>query len=391
MSLLIIRTPTALQNILQNNGAWFSYYHRYLETIRPAVIDNIIKIMSCGKFVKGYKEYHCSSSDCNNLKYITQSCNSRSCPTCGKRATDQWILKQLEVLPKCDWQHITFTMPKQLWYLFDKHRDLLKYLAKMAAQLIQKLAARKGIKVGIFIALHTFGRDLKWHPHVHVSVSMGGVCQKNNTWKKIKFSKKSMMPMWRYNIISLLRSEMKKGNVDINSSFLTKQYNKNWIMHCSKPTKDPWNTLKYLGRYIKKPPIPLSKLKQYSVDRINFKYLNHKNKKYQTDYMNTDQFIYKFTRHIPEKGMRLITYYGFLANRVRGEMLKLIYTLLDQTVNNKKFLTWRQSLINEFNYNPLKCLICGSDMKFHIAHSGMSHKQLTKQHKNIALRRLINF
>ena len=71
MSLLIIRTPTALQNILQNNGAWFSYYHRHLETIRPAVIDNIIKIMSCGKFVKGYKEYHCSSSDCNNLKSVS--------------------------------------------------------------------------------------------------------------------------------------------------------------------------------------------------------------------------------------------------------------------------------------------------------------------------------
>ena len=37
-----------------------------------------------------------------------------------------------------------------------------------------------------------------------------------------------------------------------------------------------------------------------TVDRIYFKYLNHKNKKYQTDDMNTDQLIYKFTRHIPE-------------------------------------------------------------------------------------------
>lgn len=129
--------------------------------MRPAIIDNIIKIMSCGKFIKGYKENHCSNSECSHVKYVTQSCNSRFCPTCGKRATDQWILKQQKVLPKCDWQHITFTMPKQLWYLFHKKRDLLNLLAKQAANLIQKLAKRRGIKVGIFIAIHTFGRDLQ--------------------------------------------------------------------------------------------------------------------------------------------------------------------------------------------------------------------------------------
>ncbi|WGM18190.1 transposase (plasmid) [Arsenophonus nasoniae] len=36
------------------------------------------------------------------------------------------------------------------------------------------MARKQGIEIGIFCALHTYGRQLNQHPHVHVSVTRGG-------------------------------------------------------------------------------------------------------------------------------------------------------------------------------------------------------------------------
>ena len=271
-------------------------------------------MLSCGKIGNGYFKYACSNDDCFHQKLVTFSCNSRFCPTCGKRATDQWVETQKVTLPHTDWQHITFTMPSQLWGLFFKHRDLLNHLAKEAADTIQRKAKEKGLKVAIFTALHTFGRDLKWHPHIHLSVTMGGITEDHAKWKKIRFSKKAIMPMWRYNIIQLLRAEMKKGNIQISNYFLDMQYQRPWIIHFAKPTKTPFRTISYLGRYLKRPPISQARLKHYDGRSVTFKYLNHKTKKYQNAQFSTTEFINRFTQHMPEKGFRMIRYFGILAN-----------------------------------------------------------------------------
>lgn len=33
---------------------------------------------------------------------------------------------------------------------------------------------------GFMLTLHTFGRDLKWNPHIHALVSEGGITQDKN-------------------------------------------------------------------------------------------------------------------------------------------------------------------------------------------------------------------
>ena len=90
---------------------------------------------------------------------------------------------------------------------------------------------------------------------------------------------------------------------------------------------NPWPTISYLGRYLKRPPIAMSRLIHYDGKRIVFDYLNHRLNKHQTLEMDIDHFLYLFTQHIPEKNFRLIRYYGFLANRVRTDgMAQTRYT-----------------------------------------------------------------
>ncbi|WGM08123.1 transposase (plasmid) [Arsenophonus nasoniae] len=52
-----------------------------------------------------------------------------------------------------------------------------------------QLARKQGIEIGIFCALHTYGRQLNQHPHVHVSVTRGGLDSKHSVWRKLFFKK----------------------------------------------------------------------------------------------------------------------------------------------------------------------------------------------------------
>ena len=133
--------PTGnLKHLLQYNGAWWRYYKKHQESIRPVVVDNVIKMLSCGDHIRGFVTYACSNPNCLHFKRIPFTCKSRFCPSCGKKATNAWIQKQMDILPKTSWQHITFTMPNVLWEFFRINRHLLNELSGLAAQCILYIA-----------------------------------------------------------------------------------------------------------------------------------------------------------------------------------------------------------------------------------------------------------
>ena len=98
---------------------------------------------------------------------------------CGMKVTGQWIAEQQHILPNCEWQHITFTMPDKLWLLFANNWPLLNQLFSCAANTLLKWTKKLGVEMGLFVALHTYGRQLNRHPHIHLSVTRGGIYLKH--------------------------------------------------------------------------------------------------------------------------------------------------------------------------------------------------------------------
>lgn len=101
--------------------------------------------------------------------------NARPVLPVEKKATELWIQKQNNLLPQTSWQHITFTMPHALWDFFWYNRHLFNKMGAIAADCIKTIAYQKGVIPGIFIAIHTFGRDLKRNVHIHLSTTTGGL------------------------------------------------------------------------------------------------------------------------------------------------------------------------------------------------------------------------
>ncbi|EGE3806999.1 TPA: transposase, partial [Shigella flexneri] len=67
-----------------------------------------------------------------------------------------------------------------------------------------------GQEPGIFCAIHTYGRRLNWHPHVHVSVTCGGR-NKHGQWKKLSFLKDAMRSRWMWNMRQRLLKAWSEG------------------------------------------------------------------------------------------------------------------------------------------------------------------------------------
>ncbi|WP_434543007.1 transposase [Escherichia coli] len=105
---------------------------------------------------------------------------------------------------------------------------------------------KTGLEPGIFCAIHTYGRRLNWHPHVHVSVTCGGL-NKHGQWKKLSFLKDAMRSRWMWNMRQLLLKAWSEGwqkGVVVNHDGITvekpsvlKSGGKYW--HCTCRRRQP--------------------------------------------------------------------------------------------------------------------------------------------------------
>ena len=153
-------------------------------------------------------------------------------------------------------------MPSDFWNLFWLNRHLFNKIPPLAANIIKNLSAKQGFLPGIYLAIHTFGRDLKNNVHIHLSTTIGGLDIKSqSTWiKSAYFHLKNLKAKWKYQIINLFRSEFKNGNLILTpelrhlknltmfNKFLDIHYQKQWVVQLNKKSDNIKHNVEYLGK-----------------------------------------------------------------------------------------------------------------------------------------------
>jgi len=290
-------------------------------------------------------------------------------------------------------------MPSELWDFFWFNRQRLNSIGKIAADCVKTIADKKNVTPGIFIAIHTFGRDLKRNVHIHLSTTTAGLDENTGQWKKLFFKQSTLMKIGRSQMIKRFRKAYAEHLTIPNSMtkqlnhtftfnhFLDYLYKKTWIVHCAKPSVNHKKNVRYLGGYIKRPPIAESKLKHYDGYELTFRYLDHRTHSYRNFKLSAEQFIAKFIQHIPDAGFRMIRYYGFLAHRLRGKLLPKVYALLDQKIAQSQTpLTYASLIMKYFNFDPLACIVCGHKLILSaICFGKLSSYNLNPFHRELAL------
>ena len=83
-----------------------------------------------------------------------------------------------------------------------------------------------------------------------------------------------------------------------------------WVVHFSKSSKNHHTTIKYLGRYLKRPPIGETRIIEYDWKDVTFAYLDHHTKTQHQVTLPVFDFIKRLISHVPDRYFRIVRYYN---------------------------------------------------------------------------------
>lgn len=347
---------------------WYGFLNKYKDKIRPNVKKEVEKVLKCKDIKHGFIELKCDK--CNITKKIGFTCKSRFCTSCGKIYTDNWINNMLGNLINVKHRHIVFTIPEELREFFGMDRQRLKILPKCAAKAVtswmNSLNKKEEFTPGIVTVIHTFGRDLKWNPHVHMMVTEGG---KGNVteWRHIKYiSYEALRKRWQKILldeITYVARNIKEIKVLRNK--LYKNNDKGFYVHAKTEIKSAKIAAKYVGRYVGRPAIAESRIIKHDGKNVTYKYTRHEDNKVIVETVDAYEFIKRIIRHIPEKNFKMIRYFGIYSRRSKGKF-NFIKMIDKKIISIRKSIeNWENRILAIAGINPCKCSNCGNMMRFY--------------------------
>ena len=350
-------------NILQS--IFTDYYEHIIYELhpRPAVIENVDKMIHCGDPSYVGTMYGCSH--CGNLKFVPFRCRSRFCPTCGNKYNQLRSFHMSCKLVSCVHRHCVFTIPEELRIFFLQNRRLLSLLFSSVREVVLRMFAKinkaENFTPGLICVLHTFGRDLKWNPHIHALISEGGTGN-ISPWRTVKhFDYTFLRNAFRKVLLEKMASAIGPSFRKIKNN-IYKNHSDGFYVRAKPTPCTPDITIKYISRYLGRPVIAASRIDKYDGEFVTFHYTRHEDNKTIEECVPALDFIKRLIIHIPEKHFKMLRYYGIYAKHHKQEK-KLRRCISPE---KRKFLSsiqdWRTSILLSFGYDPLRCPDCGTSM-----------------------------
>lgn len=178
----------SIKEIFKDN--WPNYLATQQASILDYVSATIEKMLSCRDPEKlAYHKYACPEHP-EQYIVVPHSCKSRFCNSCGKVLTDKWVKKINSLFPNVSFHHLCFTLPQELRKLLKEYRFLLNSLFAASSKTVLSFCKERRFLPAIISSLHSFGKDLKDNPHIHMPISSAGIDlkrERENRWKSHSF------------------------------------------------------------------------------------------------------------------------------------------------------------------------------------------------------------
>ena len=352
-------------NVLQQI---FTDYYEEIEYIlhpRKTEMENIDKMIHCGDPSFGGAMYGCPH--CGNLKFVPFRCHSRFCPTCGNKYAMDRTTSMSFKLVNVTHRHCVFTIDENLREFFLKDRSLLDCLFhsvnSVITRMFYKMNKSKIFTPGFIMFLHTFGRDLKWNPHIHCLISEGGYSD-DGFWRNVKhFDYTFLRNAFRTALLNEMESKIGSSFKKVKAKCY-REHQQGFYVYAKPNLCDPRIVVKYIGRYLGRPVIATSRIDKYDGEMVTFHYNRHKDEQYIEETIPAMEFIQRLIRHIPEKHFKMIRYGGIYARH--REIDSKLYRAISKSKHHiyRSFNQWRTAILSSFGYDPLVCPDCQHRMEF---------------------------
>ncbi len=354
----------------------------YLEThTLPAYQQKFVwDLLRCRTEALGGHVEVCPEGHAQRVWY--NSCRHRSCPQCAFSQTQQWLEKKKQQLLACDHYHVIFTLPEELRELWrwnaEAMADLLFQTVRDTLMTLLGDEAHLGARPGILAALHTWGRTLVFHPHLHCLVTGGGLTA-GGVWKPVRNG--FLLPLavvrlvyrgkFLHGLEKLLRDERLGLPSDLSLSGalqLLRQASRNkWNVRIEERYEHGRGVATYLARYLRGGPIKSSRLISYDRHSVTFRYGDHREvdasgkPRMKRMTLSMTEFLGRLLSHVPQPGQQVVRAYG-LYSRTGGEALQKCREQMGppapvrcRPASELRWAEWGKA-------DPRLCPVCGSQM-----------------------------
>lgn len=343
-------------------------WHKFLALgfpIRAVVLKEVQRIMSCGDPSLGHALYFCSH--CWKYKYVPFRCKSRFCNTCGMKYVQDRAHNLTSKLIRCSHRHLVFTIPQELRVFFREDSSLLDILFQAASQTIfawfYSQNKSQNFTPGFICVLHTFGRGLKWNPHIHMLITEGA-SGNTTVWRPfIHFPFVMLRKRWQTTLLFLLEQRLGKDKFRRIKNQLYKANKDGFYVYAKSNMAKTKDVVNYVVRYIGRPVMAQSRIINYDGNLVTFWYERHEDGKKVIETITAFEFIKRLIIHIPEEQFKMVRYYGLYAKKHKHQS-KLFKMVNENTIKVRKLLShWRERIQLSFGYDPILCS-CGRKMEF---------------------------
>lgn len=264
--------------------------------------------------------------DCGHSENSYNSCRNRHCPKCQGIAQARWLDQRLERILPTHYFHVVFTLPSELHPLvLANARTMFDILMTCAGETLMELGRdRLGSQLGVTEVLHTWTRELLFHPHAHCIVTGGGLSLDGKRWVPTRSTfllpVRVLAALFRGKFLARLVDAYNAGELRLEgpaakladkqafACLRAKLYRKKWHVYSKPPFGGAEHVFKYLGRYTHR--VGLSNHRLLSLDERGVTFRTRGD---ATTTISPDEFLRRFLLHVLPPRFVKIRHYGLMA------------------------------------------------------------------------------
>jgi hypothetical protein len=272
------------------------------------------------------------------------SCRNRHCPKCQALAQEEWIAEQQARMLDVRHFHVVFTLPAQLRPLaaFAPRAVYAALFHAAERTLLEFGQTRLRATIGATLVLHTWTRDLRFHPHVHAIVTGGGLTFDETRWQKARgaflFPVKAMGRVLRGKMIDALKAAHARNDFHDFEDFddpeafcrlLRTIARLDWNVYAKTSFANGRKVLHYLGRYTHRVGISNSRLLDVTAHHVRFC-----TKGVGVAVLSPVEFLRRFVHHVLPDRFHKIRHIGLAASPHKRTCARTLLALPTSVVLN---------------------------------------------------------
>jgi len=310
------------------------------------------------------------------------SCRHRSCPQCNRIQLERWLEGQKSRLIDHPHRHMIFTLPHELHPYWRRNTDqMTRWLFQSVRETLLCFLtdpAYLGAQPGILSVLHTWGRALTLHPHIHCAITEGGLDDRGQWRLPVKncfLPIRAVMFKYRGHFLAQLKAAVDRGELALpegetptsSHNLFNRLGRKLWNVNLRERYDNAEGVVEYLARYVRGGPMRPSQLSKFRADQndVLFRYHAHRDnpdggrKRCRKERLSAGELTGRLLQHVPRKGLNIVRSYGLYAVACRGKLDQARAEVGQAPVRSPKPVQW-QGYLGRFpgSQSQAHCSVC---------------------------------